>query len=55
MQNSGANTNKGKPDVGRLAEGRGNLVRRTEELRQLGVKSQKELPEGVRSQALEES
>ena len=28
----------------RLTEGRGNLVRRTEELRQLGVKAQKELP-----------
>ncbi len=39
----------------RLAEGKGNLVRRTEELRQLGVKAQKELPEGMISQALEES
>jgi DNA recombination protein RmuC len=38
----------------RLAEGKGNLVRRTEELRQLGVKAQKELPEGMVTQALEE-
>jgi DNA recombination protein RmuC len=38
----------------RLADGKGNLVRRTEELRQLGVKAQKELPEGLASQALEE-
>ena len=28
----------------RLVEGKGNLVRRSEELRQLGVKAQKELP-----------
>jgi DNA recombination protein RmuC len=38
----------------RLTEGRGNLVRRTEELRQLGVKAQKELPEGLVVQALDE-
>lgn len=38
----------------RLTEGRGNLVRRTTELRQLGVKAQKELPEGLVAQALEE-
>ena len=38
----------------RLAEGRGNLVRRSEELRQLGVKAQKDLPEGLLVQALEE-
>ena len=38
----------------RLIEGRGNLVRRTTELRQLGVKAQKELPEGLVVQALEE-
>jgi DNA recombination protein RmuC len=38
----------------RLAEGKGNLVRRAEELRQLGVKAQKELPEGLVVQALEE-
>jgi DNA recombination protein RmuC len=38
----------------RLAEGRGNLVRRSEELRQLGVKAQKNLPEGLLVQALEE-
>jgi len=38
----------------RLTEGRGNLVRRSEELRQLGVKAQKELPEGLLVQALEE-
>jgi len=37
----------------RLSEGRGNLVRRTEELRQLGVKAQKELPEGLVVKALE--
>ena len=37
----------------RLVEGKGNLVRRTEELRQLGVKAQKELPEGLVVQALE--
>jgi DNA recombination protein RmuC len=37
----------------RLSEGRGNLVRRTEELRQLGVKTQKELPEGLVVKALE--
>ena len=37
----------------RLIEGRGNLVRRTEELRQLGVKAQKELPEGLVTEALE--
>jgi len=38
----------------RLAEGRGNLVRRSEELRQLGVKAQKDLPEALLVQALEE-
>jgi DNA recombination protein RmuC len=38
----------------RLADGKGNLVRRTEELRQLGVKAQKKLPEGLVVQALEE-
>jgi DNA recombination protein RmuC len=38
----------------RLTEGRGNLVRRTEELRQLGVKAQKDLPEGLVDQALED-
>jgi DNA recombination protein RmuC len=38
----------------RLIEGRGNLVRRSIELRQLGVKAQKELPEGLIAQALEE-
>ena len=38
----------------RLTEGRGNLVRRSIELRQLGVKAQKELPEGLVAQALEE-
>jgi DNA recombination protein RmuC len=38
----------------RLTEGRGNLIRRTEELRQLGVKAQKELPEELVVQALEE-
>jgi DNA recombination protein RmuC len=37
----------------RLATGRGNLVRKTEELRQLGVKAQKELPEDLVVQALE--
>jgi DNA recombination protein RmuC len=36
----------------RLTEGKGNLVRRSEELRQLGVKAQKELPEGLLVQAL---
>jgi DNA recombination protein RmuC len=39
----------------RLSEGTGNLVRRTEELKQLGVKAKKELPEGLVAQALEES
>jgi len=38
----------------RLATGRGNLVRKTEELRQLGVKAQKELPGELVIQALEE-
>jgi DNA recombination protein RmuC len=38
----------------RLADGKGNLVRRSIELRQLGVKAQKELPEGLVVQALEE-
>jgi DNA recombination protein RmuC len=38
----------------RLSEGKGNLVRRSVELRQLGVKAQKELPEGLVAQALEE-
>jgi DNA recombination protein RmuC len=38
----------------RLTDGKGNLVRRTEELRQLGVKSQKELPEDIAARALEE-
>ncbi|KPJ99488.1 MAG: hypothetical protein AMJ60_04895 [Desulfobacterales bacterium SG8_35] len=38
----------------RLADGKGNLVRRSVELRQLGVKAQKELPEGLVIQALEE-
>ena len=37
----------------RLSEGKGNLVRRTEELRQLGVKTQKSLPENLAVQALE--
>ena len=37
----------------RLAEGRGNLIRRSMELRQLGVKAQKELPPGL-VQVLEE-
>ena len=38
----------------RLTDGRGNLVRRSIELRQLGVKAQKELPEGLVVKALEE-
>jgi DNA recombination protein RmuC len=38
----------------RLVKGRGNLVRRTEELRQLGAKAKKELPEGLVVQALED-
>jgi DNA recombination protein RmuC len=38
----------------RLTKGRGNLVRRSVELRQLGVKAQKKLPEGLVAQALEE-
>ena len=38
----------------RLSKGRGNLVRRTIELRQLGVKAQKELPEGLVVEALED-
>jgi DNA recombination protein RmuC len=38
----------------RLTDGRGNLIRRSLELRQLGVKAQKELPEGLLVQALEE-
>jgi len=38
----------------RLSEGTGNLVRRTEELKQLGVKAKKELPEELIAQALEE-
>ena len=38
----------------RLVEGKGNLVRRTEELRQLGVKAQKELPAELIAQALED-
>jgi len=38
----------------RLYDGRGNLIRRTEELRQLGVKSQKELPERLVVKALED-
>jgi DNA recombination protein RmuC len=38
----------------RLIEGRGNLVRRSVELRQLGVKAQKELPENLVVQALDE-
>jgi len=37
----------------RLTEGRGNLIRRSMELRQLGVKAQKELPAGL-VQVLEE-
>jgi DNA recombination protein RmuC len=37
----------------RLIDGKGNLVRRTEELRQLGVKAQKDLPEDLVVQALE--
>ena len=36
----------------RLSKGKGNLVRRTEELKQLGVKAKKELPEGLVVQAL---
>ena len=38
----------------RLSKGKGNLVRRTEELKQLGVKARKELPEGLVVQALED-
>ena len=38
----------------RLSKGKGNLVRRTEELKQLGVKAKKELPEELVVQALEE-
>ncbi len=38
----------------RLSKGKGNLVRRTEELKQLGVKAKKELPEGLVVQALED-
>jgi DNA recombination protein RmuC len=38
----------------RLTDGRGNLVRRSLELRQLGVKAQKELPESLLAQTLEE-
>jgi len=38
----------------RLTDGKGNLVRRTEELRQLGVKAQKQLPEELVVKALEE-
>ncbi len=37
----------------RLSKGKGNLVRRTEELKQLGVKAQKELPAELIAQALE--
>jgi len=37
----------------RLYEGKGNLVRRTEELKQLGVKAQKELQEDLVVKALE--
>jgi len=36
----------------RLSKGKGNLVRRTEELKQLGVKAKKELPEELVVQAL---
>ena len=39
----------------RLTDGKGNLIRRTEELRKLGVKAQKELPEELVVQALDES
>ncbi len=39
----------------RLSEGRGNLVRRTMELRQLGVKAQKELPEELLEKAMDEN
>ncbi len=38
----------------RLVGGKGNLVRRTEELRQLGIKAQKELPQELIAQALED-
>jgi len=38
----------------RLTDGRGNLVKRSMELRQLGVKAQKELPEGLVVEALED-
>jgi DNA recombination protein RmuC len=37
----------------RLTDGRGNLIKRSEELRQLGVKAQKELPAELVVQALE--
>jgi DNA recombination protein RmuC len=37
----------------RLTEGRGNLVKRSEELRQLGVKTQKDLPAELLVQAIE--
>ncbi len=38
----------------RLIDGKGNLVRKTEELKKLGVKAKKELPEELVVQALEE-
>jgi DNA recombination protein RmuC len=37
----------------RLSSGRGNLVRRTEELKQLGAKTKKSLPEQILSEATE--
>ena len=37
----------------KLTEGRGNLVRRVEELRQLGADTSKALPEAIRERALE--
>jgi len=38
----------------RLSKGKGNLVRRTEELKQLGVKAKKELPADLIAQTLED-
>lgn len=40
---------------GRLASGRGNLIRRTEALKELGIKARKKLPQELIAKAIEES
>jgi DNA recombination protein RmuC len=40
--------------MNKLVEGKGNLINRVENLKQLGIKSQKNLPENVLKRAIDE-